>query len=145
MKKFKRIFVIVAGSLGVGALDDAEKYNDLGTNTLKHLSESKSDFNIPTLQKLGIGNITEVNNTLPMVQPLASYGKMKEVSVGKDTLTGHWEIMGLKVLTPFPSFTDTGFPQELIDELVKQTGHGVLGNCSASGTEIIKDLGEEHM
>lgn len=145
MKKFKRIFVIVADSMGVGALEDAEKYNDLGTNTLKHLSESKSDFNIPTLQKLGIGNITEINNTLPMTQPLASYGKMKEVSVGKDTLTGHWEIMGLKVLTPFPSFTDTGFPQELIDELIKQTGRGVLGNCSASGTEIIKDLGEEHM
>lgn len=143
--KFNRIFVIVMDSLGVGASDDAYKYNDEGTNTLKHLSYAKKDFNVPTLQKLGIGNITDVNNTKENENHLASYGIMKELSVGKDTLTGHWEMMGLKVDTPFPAFTDTGFPQELLDELKKETGHDFIGNIAASGTEIIKDLGEEHM
>lgn len=143
--KFKRIFVIVADSLGVGAAKDAAKYGDEGTNTLKHLSYSKIDFNIPNLEKLGIANITEVYNTKPQDKPLASYGSMEELSVGKDTLTGHWELMGLKVPNPFPSFTDTGFPQELIEKLEKESGRKVIGNISASGTEIIKDLGEEHM
>jgi len=143
--KFKRIFVLVLDSLGVGESDDAIKYGDLGTNTLKHLSYSKSDFSIPILQKLGIGNLTDVNNTKKTDNPLACYGIMKELSVGKDTLTGHWEMMGVKVDTPFPSFTDTGFPKELIDELEKQTGHKFIGNISASGTEIIKVLGEQQL
>ena len=143
--KFKRVFVIVMDSLGVGAGDDAYKYNDEGTNTLKHLSYAKKDFSIPTLQKLGLGNITDVNNTEFNENHLASYGVMKELSVGKDTLTGHWEMMGLKVDTAFPAFTETGFPQELIDELKKQTGHDFIGNIAASGTEILKDLGEEHI
>jgi len=143
--KFKRVFVIVADSLGVGASKDAAKYNDEGTNTLKHTSYSKIDFHIPTLEKLGIANITDVYNTKKQLNPLASYGIMEELSVGKDTLTGHWELMGLHVLTPFPSFTDTGFPKELIDLLEKETGRKVIGNISASGTEIIKELGEEHM
>ncbi len=143
--KFKRIFVLVMDSLGVGASDDAYKYNDLNTNTLKHLSYSKKDFSIPTLSKLGIGNITDVNNVKPNPAHIASYGIMKELSVGKDTLTGHWEMMGLNVTTPFPAFTETGFPEELIDELRKQTGHDFIGNIAASGTEIIKDLGELHL
>ena len=107
--KFKRIFVIVTDSLGVGELPDSELYGDKGVNTLKHLSYSKSNFFIPTLSKLGIGNITDVNNTPKNTHPLASYGKMGELSVGKDTLTGHWEIMGVKVNKKFPSFTDNGF------------------------------------
>ena len=143
--RFKRIFVLVLDSLGVGESSDAIKYGDLGTNTLKHLSYSKKDFSIPVLQKLGIGNITDINNTNKTDKPLASYGIMKELSVGKDTLTGHWEMMGLKVDTPFPAFTDTGFPKELVDELEKQTGHKFIGNISASGTEIIKDLGEQQL
>lgn len=143
--KFKRIFVIVADSLGVGASEDAINYNDEGSNTLKHLSYAKKDFFVPSLYKLGIGNITDVNNTPFNENHIGSYGIMKELSVGKDTLTGHWEMMGLKVDTPFPAFTETGFPQELIDELKKQTGHDFIGNIAASGTEIIKDLGEEHM
>jgi phosphopentomutase len=143
--KYKRIFVIVTDSLGVGAAKDAHKYGDDGTNTFKHLSYSKSDFNIPHLEKLGIANITDVNNTKKQDQPLASFGRMEEVSAGKDTLTGHWELMGLEVKTPFPSFTDTGFPKELIDTLEKESGRKVIGNISASGTEIIKELGEEHM
>lgn len=143
--KYKRIFVIVADSLGVGASQDANLYGDEGTNTLKHLSYSKDDFSIPTLEKLGIGHITDVNNTEKVINPLASYGSMKELSVGKDTLTGHWELMGVEVTTPFPAFTETGFPKELIDLLEKETGRKIIGNISASGTEIIKDLGEEHM
>ncbi len=145
MNKYKRIFVIVTDSLGIGASDDAYKYGDEGTNTFKNLSYAKPDFKIETLEKLGVGALTNINNTKNVSNPLASCGIMKEKSVGKDTLTGHWEMMGLKVDTPFPSFTDTGFPQELIDELKKQTGHDFIGNIAASGTEIIKDLGEEHL
>lgn len=145
MKKFKRIFVIVTDSLGVGEMPDSHLYNDKGANTLKHLSYSKKDFSIPTLAKLGIGNITDVNNTPPNKSPLASYGKMKELSVGKDTLTGHWEMMGLEVKQSFPAFTDNGFPQELIEKLELETGHKFIGNYAASGTEIIKILGEEHV
>ena len=115
--KFNRIFVIVMDSVGIGAADDASKYNDSNTNTFKNLSYSKKDFFIPTLDKLGIGCITDINNTSK--NNIASFGKMKELSVGKDTLTGHWEMMGLEVKTPFPSFTDTGFPKQLIDELEK--------------------------
>lgn len=145
MKKFKRIFVIVADSVGIGALDDAHLYGDEGSNTLKHLSYAKKDFTIPVLERLGIGYLTDINNVNKVEYPLASYGKMKELSVGKDTLTGHFEIMGLKVDTPFPAFTETGFPTELINLLEEKTGHKFIGNIAASGTEIIKDLGEEHL
>lgn len=142
---YKRIFIIVADSLGIGAMDDAEKYNDVGANTLKHLSYAKADFSIPTLGKLGIGHLTDINNTPPATRPLASYGRMKELSVGKDTLTGHWELMGLYIKRSFPVFTDTGFPAELINKLEAETGRGFIGNYAASGTEIIKELGDEHM
>ncbi len=145
MNRFKRIFVIVTDSLGVGEMPDSHLYGDQGTNTLQHLSFSKPDFSIPTLAKLGIGNITDVNHAPMNPFPLASYGKMKEISVGKDTLTGHWEIMGLEVKQSFPAFTDYGFPQTLIDKLEKETGHKFIGNVAASGTEIIKELGEEHL
>jgi phosphopentomutase len=145
MKKFKRIFVLVADSLGVGELPDAANYGDLNSNTLKHASFSKIDFQIPCLEKLGIGNIVEIHNTKPVDNPLASYGKMKELSIGKDTLTGHWEMMGLHVQNPFPSFTDTGFPKELLDKLENESGYKFIGNLAASGTEIIKELGEIHM
>lgn len=143
--KFKRIFTIVIDSVGCGYTKDSHLYGDEGVNTLKSLSYSKEDFSIPTLQKLGIGNITDINNTPKTINPLASFGKCDELSVGKDTLTGHFEIMGLKVEKSFPSFTDTGFPQELIEKLKQETGHDFIGNISASGTEIIKDLGEEHI
>lgn len=142
---FKRIFVIVTDSLGVGEMPNSDKYGDKGTNTLKHLSYSKHDFNVPTLTKMGIGNITDVNNAPATINPIASFGKMDEMSVGKDTLTGHFEIMGLHVTKSFPSFTDNGFPQELIDKLESLSGHKFIGNCAASGTEIIKDLGERHL
>lgn len=144
MNKYKRIFTIVADSLGVGADEVASRYNDEGANTFSHLSYSKKDFSIPTLEKLGIGNITDINNTIKVNKPAASFGKMREKSVGKDTLTGHWEIMGLEVKVSFPAFTEHGFPKELIDKLEKESGYKIIGNISASGTEIIKDLGEEH-
>lgn len=143
--KYKRIFVIVIDSVGVGGADDAEKYGDQFTNTLKNVSYSKIDFSIPTTQSMGIGNITSVYNTPPCKKPIASFGQMKEISVGKDTLTGHWELMGLKVMTPFPSFTDTGFPDELIQALEEASQRKIIGNVSASGTEIIKEYGEHQM
>jgi len=145
MKRFKRIFIIVADSLGIGALEDAELYNDVGANTFKHLSYAKKDFSIPTLEEMGVGHLTDINNTPPVTKPLASFGKMKEISVGKDTLTGHWELMGLHVKKSFPVFTENGFPRELIEKLENATGHRFIGNYAASGTEIIKELGEEHL
>lgn len=144
-KKYKRVFVIVADSLGVGECADSPLYGDKGVNTFKHLSYSVKDFKIPTLEKMGIGNITDINNTKKIDNPIASFGKCREKSVGKDTLTGHFEIMGLYVTKSFPTFTDTGFPKELIDELEKQSGHKFMGNISGSGTEIIKELGEEQL
>ena len=145
MKKYndyKRIFVIVADSLGVGECEDSALYGDKGVNTFKHLSYSVPDFKIPTLEKLGFGNITDINNTKKVENPIGSFGKCRELSVGKDTLTGHFEIMGLHVTKNFPSFTDTGFPDELIKKLEEESGHKFMGNISGSGTEIIKELGE---
>lgn len=142
--KFKRTFLIVMDSLGCGELPDAEKYGDKGANTIKHISEH-FDLNIPNLEKLGYGNLTEIRNVPPREHTIGYYTKMKEASVGKDTMTGHWEIMGLLVKEPFRTFTDTGFPPALIQELEERTGRKVVGNKAASGTEIIKELGEHHM
>ena len=143
-KKFKRIFVIVADSMGVGAAKDADVYNDAGANTFGHIAEGFKEFYIPTLEKLGIGHICETTN-VKKEDPIGVVSKMEEISVGKDTLTGHFEIMGLKVTKPYPSFTDTGFPKELIDMLENYSGRKVIGNISASGTEILKDLGETQL
>ena len=143
-KKFKRIFVIVADSMGVGEAKDAANYNDAGANTFGHIADGYEGFSIPTLKKLGIGNICK-NSKIEEVDPLGVVSKMEEISVGKDTLTGHFEIMGLKVTKPYPSFTDTGFPDELIQMLENYSGRKVIGNISASGTEILKDLGEEQI
>lgn len=145
MKDYKRVFCIVIDSVGCGNCPDSYKYGDSGVNTLNHLSYSKPNFNIPTLAKLGIGNITDINNAKPTKDNLAAYGKCQELSIGKDTLTGHFEIMGLEVTKKFPSFTENGFPKELIDMLEKESGHEFIGNYAASGTEIIKELGLEHM
>lgn len=142
--KYKRIFLIVLDSLGCGALEDAHLYGDEGANTIKHISEH-FNLNIPHLQSLGYGNLTEIRNVPPTDNPIGYYTKMKEKSIGKDTMTGHWEMMGLYITKPFQTFTDTGFPEELIKELETRTGRKVIGNYAASGTEIIKELGEEHM
>jgi len=145
MKKYKRIFTIVLDSLGIGAMDDSPDYGDIGVDTLGHIAERMDVFNIPNLQRLGIANLHPLANVPPIERPLGYYTALREISKGKDTMTGHWELMGLKVETPFKTFTETGFPPELIAELEARTGHKVIGNKSASGTEIIDELGEEEI
>ncbi|WP_459478800.1 phosphopentomutase [Clostridium saccharoperbutylacetonicum] len=145
MKKYNRIFTIVIDSLGVGEMNDSKEYGDTGVDTLGHISESVESFKIPNLQKLGLANLHQIKHVASVERPLAHFMKMKEASVGKDTMTGHWEMMGLKIETPFQTFTDTGFPKELLDELTKRTGHNIVGNKSASGTEILDELGEHQM
>lgn len=145
MKKYKRIFTIVVDSLGIGAMEDSEKFGDVGVDTLGHIAESVETFNIPNLQKLGMANLHPMKNVSPVEKPLGYFMEMNETSVGKDTMTGHWEMMGLNIDRPFKTFTDTGFPKELIEELEKRTGHKVIGNKSASGTEILDELAEEEI
>lgn len=141
---YKRIFLIILDSVGIGELPDAKDYNDKGAHTLGHIAEAM-DLKIPNLKKMGLGNIEPLKGIQPSIKPIAHYSKMKEASIGKDTMTGHWELMGLYIDTPFQTFTESGFPDELIAELERRTGYKTIGNISASGTEIIKDLGEEHM
>lgn len=143
--RYKRIFTIVMDSVGCGTEPLSKDYNDDGANTIGHIAEACGGINLPNLESLGYGNITEIKGVKPIDKPIGAYGKALEISLGKDTLTGHFEIMGLKITKPFKTFTENGFPKELIDELEQRTGHKVIGNCAASGTEILKDLGEEHM
>ncbi len=145
MGKYKRIFLVVIDSLGIGAAEDAAKYGDEGTNTLGHISERMEDFNMPNLQKLGMANLCKLKQVPPVDNPLGRCMTLKEKSLGKDTMTGHWEMMGLHITKPFKTFTDTGFPPELIKELEERTGHKVIGNKSASGTAILDELGEEQL
>ncbi|MFE5317091.1 phosphopentomutase [Paenibacillus sp. NPDC056579] len=142
--KFQRICLIVLDSVGIGELPDAPSFGDSGSHTLGHIAERNADFSLPHMQQYGLGNIAPLKRVEPADRPLASYGKMAEVSVGKDTMTGHWEIMGLKVEIPFNVFPD-GFPAELIERFEKETGRKVIGNKPASGTEILDELGEEQM
>lgn len=145
MSKFKRIFVVVIDSLGIGVMPDGERFGDVGVNTLGHISEAVDTFHILNLQKLGIANLTPLKQVAALEQPLGYRAVLKETSNGKDTMTGHWEMMGIHTKEPFRTFTEHGFPPELIDELEKRTGHKVIGNKSASGTEIIEELGEEEI
>ena len=144
-KKYKRIFTVVIDSLGAGEMPDAASYGDAGTDTLGHIAANVEEFKIPNLQKLGIANLKDLAGIAPVERPLAYYGKLREASNGKDTMTGHWEMMGIKTEKPFKTFTETGFPPELIAELEKRCGKKVIGNKSASGTEIIEELGEEEI
>ncbi|RFB17052.1 phosphopentomutase [Bacillus sp. HNG] len=141
---YKRIFLIVMDSVGIGEAPDAKKFGDEGSDTLGHIAEEMNGLHMPNMAKLGLSNIREIKGIPVQEQPLAYYTKMQEASNGKDTMTGHWEIMGLHIETPFQVFPD-GFPKELLDELERRTGRGVLGNKPASGTAIIDELGEEHM
>ena len=145
MERFKRVFVVVMDSLGVGAMPDSADFGDIGVNTLGHISESVDTFKIPNLQKLGMANIIPLKQVPANEHPIGYYGKLRETSRGKDTMTGHWEMMGLEVTKPFKTFTETGFPPELIKELEERTGHKVIGNKSASGTEILDELAEEEI
>ena len=144
MKKYNRIFVIVLDSLGIGEMKDSAAYGDVNVNTLGHIAEKKV-LSIPNLQKMGLANLCELAHVEPVEKPLGRYAKLNEMSCGKDTMTGHWEMMGLHVTKPFQTFTDTGFPKELIDELERLTGRTIIGNKSASGTEILEELAEEEV
>lgn len=142
---YKRIFTIVLDSLGIGAMPDSEQYGDIGVDTLGHIAENRENFRIPNLQKLGIANLRSLRGIEPAEHPMACYMRLQERSCGKDTMTGHWEMMGLHVTKPFQTFTDCGFPDELIQELEKRTGKKIIGNKSASGTEILEELAEEEI
>ena len=145
MKKYKRIFLIVIDSLGAGAMTDAAEFGDAGTDTLAHISSSVESLVIPNLRNLGLANLHTLDKVTPCENPLAKYSYLYEASRGKDTMTGHWEMMGLKITTPFKTFTETGFPDELIKELSEKTGRTIIGNKSASGTAILDELGEEEI
>jgi phosphopentomutase len=148
---YKRIFVIVADSAGIGYMPDADRFfngnsNDVGSNTFVHIAEKMPNgLNIPNMNMIGIADLADIRGTHKVSHPHSYVARAKERSNGKDTMTGHWEMMGINTQVPFKTFTDTGFPKELIDELERRTGHKVIGNCAASGTEIIKELGEEQI
>lgn len=141
---YSRIFLIVMDSVGIGEAPDAERFGDKGADTLGHIAERMNGLKMPNMGKLGLSNINEIKGIEKAEKPLAFYTKMMEASNGKDTMTGHWEIMGLNIQTPFQVFPD-GFPDELVSELEKRTGRKIIGNKPASGTEILDELGEEHM
>ena len=143
--RFSRIFIIVIDSLGIGEMADSAAFGDTGVNTLGHISESVEEFRIPNLQKLGMANLTPLRQVPPLPQPLGYRARLNERSSSKDTMTGHWEMMGVLTTKPFRTFTETGFPPELIAELERRTGHKVIGNRSASGTVILDELGEEEI
>ena len=143
--KYKRIFTIIMDSVGVGSEEKSKFYGDDGANTISHIASACNGINLATLESFGYGNLTNILGVKENKSPKAYYGKMQEASVGKDTLTGHFEFMGVLTTKPLKTFTDTGFPKELIKELEEKTGHKVIGNYSASGTEILKVLGEEHL
>jgi len=142
--RFSRVFLMVMDSVGIGELPDAPRFRDEGAHTLGHIAERVEGFRLPHLEKLGLGNIAPLQNVPAAATPLAHFGKMQEISMGKDTTTGHWEIMGLHVSIPFKTYPD-GFPADLIREFEQRIGRKVLGNKVASGTDILDELGEEHM
>lgn len=141
---YKRVFLVVMDSVGIGESPDAEKYNDKGADTFGHIAEHCNGLHMPNMAKLGLSNIREIKGIDKAEKPLAYYTKMQEASAGKDTMTGHWEIMGLNIDTPFNVFPD-GFPEELISQLEEKTGRKIIGNKPASGTEILDELGKQHM
>lgn len=141
--KYRRIFIIVADSLGIGAEPDAADYGDAGSNTYVHIAEKMGGLKVPTLNSLGLGDLAPIKGTFSVSHPHSVVTNMQEASVGKDTMTGHWEMMGIKTAKPFRTFTDTGFPQALIDELEQKFGRKIIGNRAASGTQILEELGEQ--
>lgn len=143
--RYKRIFTVVLDSLGIGAMKDSPDYGDAGVDTLGHIAEETENLQIPNLQRLGMANLKSLHGIEPAKTPLGCYMRLEERSCGKDTMTGHWEMMGLHVTKPFKTFTENGFPKELIDELERRTGKSIIGNKSASGTEILEELGEEEI
>jgi phosphopentomutase len=144
MRSDPRAIVLVLDSVGCGALPDAADYGDEGSNTISNTAAAVGGLDMPNLQRMGLGNITDVRGVVPTVAPVASWGKNAELSAGKDTTTGHWEMMGLHLTKPFPTYPD-GFPPEVMEAFVRETGYGWLGNYAASGTAIIQALGDEHV
>jgi phosphopentomutase len=142
---YKRIFLIVIDSVGCGETPDAADYGDVGFNTIKHISEAGKGIYLPNMEKLGYGNLTDIVGVKKDPLAIGNFTKMKEMSVGKDTMTGHWEIMGLKIVEPFITFTDTGFPKELLVELSRRTGRNIVGNKASSGTVILDEFGEHQI
>ncbi|HEY9569430.1 MAG TPA: phosphopentomutase [Metalysinibacillus sp.] len=144
MTKFKKMHVIVMDSVGIGEAPDAKSFGDEGSHTLGHIAEHMDGMYIPNLTKMGLGNIAPLHKVDVVEAPTAFYGKMQEASVGKDTMTGHWEMMGLNIDKPFKVYPE-GFPQSLLDELERRTGRKILCNLPYSGTKVIEDYGKEHM
>ncbi|WP_274309636.1 phosphopentomutase [Solibacillus daqui] len=144
MQPFKKIHVIVMDSVGIGEAPDADKFGDVGSHTLGHIAEKMNGLNMPTMEKMGLSNIRELQGIAKSESPAAYYGMMQEASVGKDTMTGHWEIMGLNIDKPFKVYPE-GFPQDLITKLEAATGRKVLCNLPYSGTAVIDDYAKEHM
>ena len=144
MSTFNRVILIILDGVGVGALPDAVAYGDAGANTLRHVAEQAGPLELPYLQRLGLGNICPAPGLPPAEHPAAAWGKMKEKSPGKDTTTGHWELAGLETTEPFASYPE-GFPPEIVELFRQATGLDLLGNIAASGTDIIRDLGAEHL
>ncbi len=142
--KFNRIHLIVLDSVGIGASPDAHLFGDEGADTLGHIGEQMGGLKMPNMGRLGLSNIKEIKGIPVESNPVGVYGMMQESSVGKDTMTGHWELMGLNIDNPFKVYPN-GFPRELVEELEKRTGRKVIGNKPASGTGIIDELGQEHM
>lgn len=142
-KKYQRIFLIVLDSVGIGPMEDAKDYGDEGADTLGHIIERKPDLKIPYMRQLGLANIRSFQGMEPETAPIGRFTKLREVSNGKDTMTGHWEMMGLQTKTPFQTFTETGFPPELIQELEQRFGRPIVGNKSSSGTVILEEYGKE--
>ena len=145
MRKYNRVFVVVMDSLGIGAMPDAEKFGDAGADTLGHISETVEHLDIPSLQRLGMANLKALKQVQPAEKLLGYHAVLREMSNGKDTMTGHWEMMGIHTTKPFITFTETGFPKELIEELEKRTGRTIIGNKAASGTEILEELAEQEI
>ena len=145
MSEYKRVFAIVLDSLGIGAMPDSRRFGDVGVDTFGHILERMGTLDIPNLQKLGFLNLHCGGGMSGVERPLGRYMRMAEASNAKDTMAGHWEMMGIKTESPFHTFTDTGFPPELIAELEKRCGKRVIGNKSASGTAILEELAEEEI
>ncbi len=139
-----KVLLIILDGVGIGALPDAATYGDEGSNTLANLASASGGLKLPNLERMGLGNISPIAGVTPQQAPEANFGRMAEASPGKDSVSGHWEIAGLILDTPFPTYPD-GFPPEVIDAFTDATGKGMLGNKAASGTEIIKELGDEHV
>ncbi|MEG0520240.1 MAG: phosphopentomutase [Erysipelotrichaceae bacterium] len=145
MKKYKRIFTVIIDSLGIGAACDSIEYGDYGVDTLGHIDDAMDPFQIPNLCRLGLANLHPLKHCEMAPQPLGYYTRLQEASCSKDTMSGHWEMMGLQITTPFKTFTEHGFPDELIKELEKRCGRTIIGNKAASGTEILDELALEEI